>query len=292
MRITQSMLSQNSLRHVSNSYGQMGKLMDQLATGKKISRPSDDPVVAMKGMYYRTNLTELQQYKRNMSESYSWMENSEAALDHVQSLMHRASELMVQGSNGTASPSDRQAIAKEIEQLKEDFVQVANTQVAGRYIFNGTSVDQPRISDSRNPESVSTENSPFTIEVSRGIKLQSNINPDNVFSKDMLEMWNGIQTALETSDMDSLKDLMGRFEKQGDIISAERSELGARYNRLELVDGRLAYQEVVATRILSDNEDADIERVITELMSQESVHRAALGVGARIIQPSLLDFLR
>ncbi|WP_078378891.1 flagellar hook-associated protein FlgL [Sutcliffiella halmapala] len=292
MRITQSMLSQNSLRHISNSYGKMGKLMDQLATGKKISRPSDDPVVAMKGMYYRTNLTELEQYKRNLSESYAWMENSEASLDHVQSLMHRASELMIQGSNDTASPSDRQAIAKEIEQLKEDFVQVANTQVAGRYIFNGTAIDKPRITDSSNPESVSTENLPFEIEVSRGIKLQSNINPDNVFSKEMLEMWNGIQTALETSDTESLKDLMGRFEKQGDIISAERSELGARYNRLELVDDRIAYQEVVATRILSDNEDADIERVITELTSQESVHRASLGVGARIIQPSLLDFLR
>ena len=107
-----------------------------------------------------------------------------------------------------------------------------------------------------------------------------------------MELWNGIQSALETSDTDSLKDLMGRFDQQADTISAERSELGARYNRLEMVDNRISYQEVVATRILSDNEDADIERVIMDLTSQESVHRASLGVGARIIQPSLLDFLR
>jgi len=155
------MLSQNSLRQLSTSYGKLGKLQEQLATGKKISRPSDDPVVAMKGMYYRTNLTELEQYKRNLSESYAWMENSEAALDHVQSVMHRARELMVQGSNGTLSPEDRQSIAKEIEQLKEDFVQVSNTQVAGRYIFNGTAIDRPRITDANDPASVSTENSPF-----------------------------------------------------------------------------------------------------------------------------------
>ncbi|WP_223701304.1 flagellar hook-associated protein FlgL [Sutcliffiella deserti] len=292
MRVTQSMLSQNSMRQLSSSYGKMGKLMEQLSTGKKISRPSDDPVVAMKGMFYRTNLTELQQYKRNLSESYAWMENSEAALDHVQSVMHRGRELMVQGTNDTLSPEDRKAIAVEIEQLKEDFVQVSNTQVAGRYIFNGTAIDKPRITDPSNPESVSTENSPFEIEVSKGIKLQANINADNVFNKEMIEVWNGIQTALETSDMDSLKELMGRFDKQTDAISAERSELGARYNRLEMVDNRIGYQEVVATRILSDNEDADIEKVITELTSQESVHRASLGVGARIIQPSLMDFLR
>jgi flagellar hook-associated protein 3 FlgL len=270
----------------------MGKLMEQLSTGKKISKPSDDPVVAMKGMYYRTNLTELEQYKRNLSESYAWMENSEAALDHVQSVMHRARELVVQGSNDTYSPEDRQAMAKEIEQLKHDFVQVANTQVAGKYIFNGTAIDKPRITDANDPSSVSTENSPFEVEVSRGIKLQSNINSENVFNKDMMEVWNGIQSALETSDTDALKDLMGRFDKAADTISAERSELGARYNRLEMVDNRIGYQEVVATRILSDNEDADIEKVITDLTSQESVHRASLGVGARVIQPSLLDFLR
>ncbi|MGD6871030.1 flagellar hook-associated protein FlgL [Sutcliffiella horikoshii] len=292
MRVTQGMLTQNSLRQLSTSYSKMGKLMEQLSTGKKISRPSDDPVVAMKGMYYRTNLTELEQYKRNLSESYSWMENSEAALDHVQSVMHRARELVVQGSNETYSSEDRQAMAKEIEQLKHDFVQVANTQVAGKYIFNGTAIDKPRITDANDPTSVSTENSPFEVEVSRGIKLQSNINPENVFNKDMMEVWNGLQSALETSDTDSLKDLMGRFDKAADTISAERSELGARYNRLEMVDNRIGYQEVVATRILSDNEDADIEKVITDLTSQESVHRASLGVGARVIQPSLLDFLR
>ncbi len=292
MRVTQSMLTQNSLRQLSTSYSKMGKLMEQLSTGKKISRPSDDPVVAMKGMYYRTNLTELEQYKRNLSESYAWMENSEAALDHVQSVMHRARELVVQGSNETYSTEDRQAMAKEIEQLKHDFVQVANTQVAGKYIFNGTAIDKPRITDANDPTSVSTENSPFEVEVSRGIKLQSNINPENVFNEDMMEIWTGLQSALETSDTDALKDLMGRFDKAADTISAERSELGARYNRLEMVDNRIGYQEVVATRVLSDNEDADIEKVITDLTSQESVHRASLGVGARVIQPSLLDFLR
>jgi flagellar hook-associated protein 3 FlgL len=86
--------------------------------------------------------------------------------------------------------------------------------------------------------------------------------------------------------------LLGRLDKTMDNLSAERSELGARYNRLEMIDDRIGQQEVMANRVLSDNEDADIERVITDLKTQESVHRAALGVGARILQPTLLDFLR
>ena len=68
MRVTQSMLASNSLRNLSDSYLKMGKYQDQLSTGKKITKPSDDPVVAMKGMYYRSDLTSVDQYKRNLSE--------------------------------------------------------------------------------------------------------------------------------------------------------------------------------------------------------------------------------
>ncbi|WP_096156600.1 flagellar hook-associated protein FlgL [Bacillus sp. FJAT-45066] len=292
MRVTQSMLAQNSLRHLNNNYNKMGKIQDQLATGKKITKPSDDPVVAMKGMYYRTNLNEIQQYKRNLSEVYAWMENSEAAIEHVGSAMHRARELMVQGMNDTMTPEDRKSIALEIGQIKEDFAQVANTQVAGRYIFNGTRIDQPRVGDASDPSSVSTENSPFVVEVSRGIKLQSNINVENVFSQEMFQLWNDIENALKENDGAKVGELLGAFDKKAEVVQAERSELGARYNRLEMIDNRINHQEVVATRILSDNEDVDIERVITDLKTEESVLRASLAASARIIQPSLMDFLR
>lgn len=63
-------------------------------------------------------------------------------------------------------------------------------------------------------------------------------------------------------------------------------------NRLDLVENRLSEQEVIAKRVMSDNEDADMEKVIMNLKTQESVHRAALAAGSRIIQPTLLDFLR
>jgi flagellar hook-associated protein 3 FlgL len=63
-------------------------------------------------------------------------------------------------------------------------------------------------------------------------------------------------------------------------------------NRVELMEDRINQQEVIAKKVLSDNEDVDMERVITDLKVQESVHRAALAVGARIIQPTLVDFLR
>lgn len=293
MRVTQGMLASNSLRNLSNSYTQMGKYQDQLATGKKITKPSDDPVVAMKGMYYRSNLTEVEQYKRNLSESYLWMENSEAGIEHVNEALQRVRELTVQGSNGTLSETDNQAIAKEIEQIKKDIMTVANTQVAGRYIFNGTNTSQPPVSGGgTGAPQANLNTSDYMVEVSRGVSLKANINPENVFSQKLFDTLQGIQESLDGTGSGDLNSLLGDLDNQMDILSAERSELGARYNRLEMVESRISTQEVIATRILSDNEDADLERVIVDLTTQESVHRAALSVGARIIQPTLMDFLR
>lgn len=297
MRVTQSMLASNSLRNLSNSYSNMGKYQDQLATGKKISRPSDDPVVAMKGMYYRTNLTEVEQYKRNLNEAYTWMENSEAGIEHATQITQRVKELVIQANNDSNSPEDLKAIGVEIGQLKEDLLGVANTQVAGRYIFNGTSTKTPPVPE--NPLNAAgtayeftQSREDFSIEVSKGVQLKVNINPENVFSDDLFNTLKGLEDSLMNGSLENGDEVIGELDGHFNNLLAERAELGARTNRLELVESRLGDQEVIASRILSENEDADIEKVITDLTIQESIHRASLAVGAKIIQPSLIDFLR
>ncbi|MGG0464185.1 flagellar hook-associated protein FlgL [Priestia aryabhattai] len=293
MRVTQGMLAANSLKQISNSYNKLETLQNQLSTGKKITRPSDDPVVATKGMAYRSNLSEVNQYKRNLTEAQSWFDSSESGLEQVNSILQRTKELVVQGLNGTNESDDRQAIAREIEQLKLDYMQVGNTQVAGNYIFNGVNVGAPPISENASGMIESNINlDPFSVEVSKGIQLRVNIHPENIFGQGAFDLMNNVQTAFEQNDVNSLKELSTQVDTQLSTLLAERSELGARSNRLELIENRLDSQEITATKMLSNNEDADIEKVITDLTVQESVHRAALGVGAQIIQPTLLDFLR
>jgi flagellar hook-associated protein 3 FlgL len=293
MRVTQGMLAANSLKQISNSYNKLETLQNQLSTGKKITRPSDDPVVATKGMAYRSNLSEVNQYKRNLTEAQSWFDSSESGLEQVNSILQRTKELVVQGLNGTNESDDRQAIAREIEQLKLDYMQVGNTQVAGNYIFNGVNVGTAPISENASDMIESNINlDPFSVEVSKGIQLRVNIHPENIFGQGAFDLMNNVQTAFEQNDVNSLKDLSTQVDTQLSTLLAERSELGARSNRLELIENRLDSQEITATKMLSNNEDADIEKVITDLTVQESVHRAALGVGAQIIQPTLLDFLR
>jgi flagellar hook-associated protein 3 FlgL len=292
MRVTQGMIATNSLRHLSQSYSNMGKYQDQLATGKKINRPSDDPVVAIKGMYYRSNLTEVEQYKRNLNEAYQWMESSEAGIDHATQVMQRVRELVVQGQNGSNSPSDLKAIGVEIGQLKEDIANVANTQVAGRYIFNGTKTDSAPVTITDGAISVDMNTDVFNVEVSNGVNLKVNINATNVFGSELFDTLQSLEDALNSGTLENGDNFIDKLDGHFDVMSAERSEIGASYNRLEMIDARIQDQEIIASRILSENEDADIERVITDLTIQESIHRASLAVSSRIIQPSLIDFLR
>ncbi|WP_261131800.1 flagellar hook-associated protein FlgL [Bacillus sp. Marseille-Q3570] len=292
MRVTQSMLTGNMLRNLSQSYERMGKYQDQLATGKRINRPSDDPVVAMKGMEYRTNLTEVEQFKRNLSEVYNWMDNSDAALDEAGQALHRIRELTVQASNGTYEDGQRSAIAKEISQIRDHLIDIANTKVAGKYIFNGNNTTEAPVGADGTRSATANDN-PVEIEVSKGIKVRTNITPSNVFSQELFDDLKELVGKLENGGSDEeISTYLSNLDNHMDNNTAERAELGARYNRIEMISDRVAEQEVIASRILSDNEDADMERVIIDLKTQESIHRAALAAGARIIQPTLMDFLR
>ncbi|PDM39209.1 MULTISPECIES: flagellar hook-associated protein FlgL [unclassified Geobacillus] len=301
MRVTQSMLANNMLKHLSASYANLGKYQEQLSTGKKINRPSDDPVVAMKGMAYRTNLTEVEQLKRNFSEAYNWIENSDAALDKATQALQRIRELVVQASNDTYEETQRQAISQEIKQLTEQLVTIANTKVGDKYIFNGTNTLQPPVQMVNGSITTSNNAEEVKIELAKGIYIGVNVDPTKVFHYDASQKGKGLFSDLQSlaNDLDDptktgkdINEYLGYIDQHISKLLSARAELGARMNRVELMEERIGQQEIIAQKMLSDNEDVDMERVITDLKVQESVHRAALAVGARIIQPTLVDFLR
>jgi len=292
------MLANNMLRNLSNSYERLGKYQEQLVTGKKISRPSDDPVVAMKGIAYREDLARVKQYQRNIGEVHNWIDSADDALDKVGLALQRVQELVVQASTDTATPEDRKKIADEIDQIQKHIVDVANTKVGGKYIFNGADTKNPLFIGypdgmgglGLNPNANTSD---VEIEVFDGIKLDVNIDGKTLFTG-IIEMLDNLKTVLNdpNSTGNTISSHLSQVEAQQDALLAARSELGAKQNRVEMMENRLSTQEVIATKLMSNNEDIEYEKTITDLITQESVHRAALSVGARIIQPTLVDFLR
>ena len=301
MRITQTMLQNNMLNNLFKSQASMDKYLTQLHTGKKITRPSDDPIIAMKGMGYRTEVTEIEQYRRNASEVWSWFDHSDDVLNNASKAMQRMEYLAVQAANGTNSEDELSSIKKEVEQLKEQMIEIANTNVNGKYIFNGTDTNIPPIEvgvDENGDEELIFNVDPqdlqtVDVEVSKGIKMAVNISPEGLFDEEGL--FTNIESflnALENGDQEALNTSIGELQDSSLNIIQSRAELGARMNRLELIEDRLSQQEIIAKDTMAKNEGVDFEEAVMNLMTQEVIHRAVLSAGSKIIQPSLLDFLR
>ncbi len=304
MRVTQSMLSNNMLLNLNNSYGKMSKLQDQITSGSKITRPSDDPVVAVKGMGYRRDLGRVEQYTRNMNEVNNWLDTSDESLNQVGEQMKRVRELVIQAANDTNTPDERAKAKAEIDQIRQQLQDVANTKVGDRYIFSGTKTGQPLfINGTLNNANVNSED--VKIEVYEGIEMKVNTAGVDLFKSvdDMMSKISGLldpnRIPLATSE--EISSTLGGVTSNSttdDIttmhnkILEAQADVGARQNRVELMENRLSIREISVTKQLSNNEDVDYSKAITEMVTSESIHQAALSVGAKIIQQSLVDFIR
>jgi len=135
------------LYNSNNNLVKMSEYQSALATGKKIQSPSDDPVGISKVLKYKTDLSELEQYKTNTGDALSWLETTEIALIDMSEALQRVRELTVQAASGSNSPEDLGKIRSEIEQLKNHLVSASNTSYAGRYIFSSYQTDEKLMND-------------------------------------------------------------------------------------------------------------------------------------------------
>ncbi|GER68775.1 flagellar hook-associated protein 3 [Weizmannia acidilactici] len=297
MRITQSMLARNFLNNLNTSYSKLAKYQEQLASGKKINKLSDDPLSAMKGISYRRTVAQVKQYEDNFLEASTWIETTNDALDEANQVLQRIRELVVEGSTDTETPSDRQSIADEVEQLRDQLVDIANTKVNDKYIFNGTNTTEKPISTDISTFDGSTtlgiNNNPVKIELSKGIYLQVNADGSKVFSDDLFKDLNDLISDLNAgTSANGFDRYLDTIDAHIDNVLSELSQTGARSNRLDLMKERVSQQELTATEIMSNNEDVDIDQVYTDFSVASGAYTAALKVGAQVIQPTLLDFLK
>ncbi len=137
MRITNNMMVSNMMRNLNNNLNRLDKLQNQMATGKKISKPSDDPVGMAQVLKLTSDTMTAEQHKKNVDEAISWLETTEISVTQLKDVMQRVRELTVRGSTGSLADEDKQAIQKEITQLKEQVLSIGNSTFSGRYIFGG-----------------------------------------------------------------------------------------------------------------------------------------------------------
>lgn len=296
MRVTQSMLNNQMLQNLRTSNERMQKYQDMLSTGKRINKPADDPVGVSFAMRYKAQLGRNEQYQRSLSSANSMLEANDSALFKINEVLQRARTLAVQGASDTIPADARKSIAKEIEQLKQELVSLGNTQFNGKYIFNGQITDKAPYTQG-NPELDNADNRNITIGVADGVTINTNISGIDVFGSsseqdNAFAVLEQLKNALNNDQSLQVSQTIGYLDARMNKIQNNWAEVGARTNRVELIQSRLKDQEVNLNKLLSETEDADYTEVITDLKMAETVQRAALSAGARIIQPALVDFLR
>lgn len=290
MRITNNVLVNNLKNNLSRNIFNMEKIQNQLATGKRISRPSQDPTGIVESMRLASRLKENKAFQDNAREAKSWLSTTDEALDSLTVALRRAYELTVQGANGVLAPEDREAIKAEIQQLVEEVGVIANTIHNDRYIFGGTNTKNMPYNDGtwqHNQQSI-------MYEVGIGITIPINLTAEEVFVQaDLIGTLQNVAAHLETGDTESLRNTDLNALQQGiDQVLACRAKTGASINRLEMTIARLEEQEVNYSSLQAEVDGVDAAQLIMELKNAENVYQASLSVGARIIMPTLVDYLR
>lgn len=329
------------LFNLNENLGRLDALNQQYATGKKFQVPSDDPIGASKSLKLNSDLSKVEQYKRNADDANSWMKETESALTEIGAVLHRAYELTVEAANGTYAGDDLIKIKEEIDQLKSHLVQVANSTYAGRHIFSGYKTNAPLLDEDGNYKLTeydttgtgltevskisSSEVFEYNVGVSESIKVNTigtkvfgvgdvneadpfsrneavgyNVDKDNKLSEKpanvsksyLIDVFDKLSDALDGNVHDELEKSIGRIQNCMNQTLAVRSEIGAKMNRLELTEKKLDSQVLSVKTLLSKNEDVDMAKVIIDINTEENIYRASLAAGAKIIQPSLVDFLR
>lgn len=308
MRITTNLMSHNLLRSLEQANSRMTLLQTQLSTGRSLTKPSDDPVATETALRMNNTIASMEQWKKNASEALSYLESTESILSNMTAMLQRIRELTVQGATGSLSNNDRMQIAQEIDQLTMQFQVLANSQVNTKYIFAGTKIDAPPVeayTGTGTPPAITKwagNDKVLEIEVGPNVTMPIAINGQQLFgitfnsdgsaNSSFFNMLHELSTALRNSDHEAINASLDKIDIEIDNFLELRSQLGARTNRMRTIYDQLDNSIINLKQTLSQIQDVDMAAAIMEFNSVQNTFRAALSVGAQIIQPSLVDFIR
>ncbi|NWQ39682.1 flagellar hook-associated protein FlgL [Bacillus sp. EB106-08-02-XG196] len=292
MRVTQQMISQKFIQNLHHSNKSMETLHGQISSGKKYERISDQPGEVLKGLSYRSSLSQIEQYQKNVEDGISWSSAMDGELGNVTNVLHRVRELTLQASNDTNNPSDRKNIAVEVRSLIDQVGNIANTAYGSGYLFSGTDLNtQPYQNGALQPSNTIVKE----WNVGQGLSVKGNVHASSVFgfSADGKNLFETIEVVAQTLENgENPGSLLNSIDQQLDHVITQRTIVGINQNMLELASNKLEQSQLLNKKMLSTVEDTDISKAFTELSSQETLLQASLSAGGKILQQSLADFLR
>jgi flagellar hook-associated protein 3 FlgL len=292
MRVTESMIYNTATSSLSTDLAALQSITEKVSSTKQLNRPSDNPADVRSAVGLRDILAQLNQFIRNIDNASSKVSAMDTALSSAGDLIQRANELAIEGANGTLDAGQRQAIAAEVAQLTEAMAQDASAKVGDEYIFSGFRVDRAPFQVT-GPGQVGAYQGDQGVQIARvgpASTMQINLSGDAVFQPAIAALTQ-LQADLNTGQPVQQSTLSQISSALQTLLQA-RATVGARANRLD--DAKTSQQDLVTSNqaLLSQLEDADMPSAITELTKRQTTYQATLAVTARVMQTSLIDYLR
>jgi flagellar hook-associated protein 3 FlgL len=301
MRITENLIATQVLGAITDSLDRLGKVQEQLATARRINRPSDDPLGSNLVLRFRAASAGLEEYERAIDASQEFLRATGTALEQTAAILQRTREIGLRGGSDVISGS-RRPLASEVNQLLEELMNQVNTRFAGRYVFGGIQTDTPPFSVSRNAagEITAVTANPRGIggsvraEVAEGVRIQSNLPGDQAFTSavNVFGALMALRDALAAENTSGVVAATSSLDQGIAQVNDAAGMVGVTVQRLETVRARNRDDRTRIERLRSQIEDADMAELYLEMQKREQAFQASLAAGARALQSSLLDFLR
>jgi len=287
MRVASKTVYDAARFNLANIQEQLYKANQVVATGKRISALSDDPVGLTQSLHVKSALSNLEQLGRNISMGKSWLAASESALSQAQDIISDARALCVQMLNGTIDLSQQASAATIVQNHIDGIVSLGNTEINGQYVFAGWKTDTVPFGEDGTYHG---DNHAFTIKIGNETTVEIGADGEALF-QDLLTTMSDLKDALESSDIGGIQAAMTNLDIGFDRITTKISDIGSKVLHMETSEKIFQEVSISSTQRLSEIEDADMAEAIIDLESREVVYRAALASSARIMQLSLVDFL-
>jgi flagellar hook-associated protein 3 FlgL len=292
-RVTESSIHTRVLSNLQRSIAKGQKIQEQLSSGKVINRPSDSPTGTVTSMQLRGESRAAQRYARNADDGLSWLSTLDSTLTSTSTLVNRARDLTVQGlSSGSNDAQSREALAAEIDQIKSSLIGYANTTYLNRPVFGGTTTGEVAYG----PDGTYLGDAGQTTRtVGANSKVRVDTTGPEAFGSGNTQLFTVLQSisdSIRAGDTDGLNDSLKNLDSAAVLMKNTLSDIGARYNRITQMKQSAQDRLLSVTSQLSDVEDVDLPKTIMDMQLQQTSYQAALAASAKVIQPSLIDFLR
>ena len=290
------MIAKNLLSTVQRNQQMMNKAQLNIATTKKVRRPSDDPAGTLQIQQFKVLISRNEQYLKNITQIRGFTTNSEAALQALSEDLENAKSIAIQGSSDTVSAEARQSLAQNIDQLIDNMIDQGNARYKGRFVFGGTQTTGTK-PFTRSGDVITYNGNDADIKSNIGFDTQVTYNKSgkDVFAPsggvDIFAELVALKQGLENNDTNAILNAVDGLGGALEQVTSVSAEFGIIQNRLTLTEQLIETENINLASFLSKIQDTDIVEEIVNLQILENATTTALRTMADVIQTSLADFV-